>query len=101
MNQLLLTPRARATDPDTSHAAAASVNRVSETHQAIYTLILHHGPITDEALLPLLHKTFSLVSPSGARSRRAELVKMGRVRNTGNTAILESGRQATLWAAVV
>ncbi len=99
MNQLLLTPRARITDPDTSHQAAQSVGTITELHQTIYTLLLHHGPLTDTDLLPLIHRHFDLVSDQSARSRRNELVKMGAVYDSGRKGRTRYDRPSIMWAA--
>jgi len=90
-------PRARSTDPLTSHEAAASVRRIRESQQAILDVIVAAGPITDEAIFARL--TVKL-SPSGARTRRAELVERGLVVDSGETAILPSGRRSIKWRSI-
>lgn len=54
-----------------------------------------YGPLTDETLCTILT---GVLSPSGARSRRAELVDLGIVEARGMR-VLKSGRRGTIWAA--
>lgn len=93
-------PVARKADPETSHAAADSVTReyVCETQQRILAALRLSGPQTDEEILRSLGlDSRGPVSPSGARSRRAELVARGLVEWTGLTRPLKTGRQARVW----
>lgn len=90
---------ARPTDPQTSHEAAQSVQNIRGTKAMILKLLVN--PMTDEQLVQAFvdgTKIFSypLVSPSGVRSRRAELVKMGLVQVVG-FAKTASGRKTILW----
>lgn len=96
-------PHARTTDPRTSHEAAASVSNVTETQQNIYTLLVF--PMTDDELVDAYDRMagsngWKLASPSGIRSRRAELVDLGLVKDTGERRKSWSGRQAIVWMAV-
>lgn len=92
------TPRARTTDPGTSHTAAASVAHLRHTQQIILTLLNLEGPQTDEELLLLWNDRIAeRISPSGLRTRRAELVDMNYVRDSGERRPLESGRMAIAW----
>ena len=94
-------PRARKTDPTTSHEAAASVTAVTGTQGAILRLLF--TPQYDDELVD---RYYTLVdaglapnaSPSGIRSRRAELVEKGWVEDTGARVKLTSGRRAIVWA---
>jgi len=61
--------------------------------------------MTDEELFVCYNKAVAqrlapLASPSGVRSRRAELVALGFVEDTGLKRKLVSGRNATVWKAV-
>jgi hypothetical protein len=97
--------RARTGDPTTSHAAAASVDDLRGSQRAILSVfkMTNCEAMTDETLI---ERYAGLVtsgdapqqSPSGIRSRRAELVGGGHLVDTKRTAKLRSGRKAVLWA---
>lgn len=88
-------PRARRTDPKTSHAAAKSVRGVRKSQAEVLRVLTEHGPLTDAGIYRHLDsKRFSL---SGARTRRSELVAQGLAFDTGQTERLDSGRRAILW----
>lgn len=89
---------ARKTDPTTSHAAAASVKDITTTQEFI--LMALHKPLTDVALVSAYraYKSAPPASESGIRSRRSELVALGKVVDTGARERLESGRQAIVWS---
>lgn len=99
------TPRARDSDPDTSHQAAASVTNVTAGQMAILWLFTTWGqPMTDVELLEhyrLAHKrwgsTFPRQSDSGVRTRRSELVRAGVLVDSGLIDVLPSGRSAIRW----
>lgn len=94
------TPRARNTDPATSHHAATAVANVTETQQAILEAYRAHGPMTDEELCQRLAvDTQRPVSVSGIRTRRAELVEAGTVHDTQTTRPTATGRAAIVWTA--
>lgn len=90
-------PRARNTDPETSHAAARSVTGVTERQRALLALFRHFGPMTDVEIAENYPASFPKQSPSGLRTRRAELVEQGLVRWDGFTRTLPSGREARVW----
>jgi len=92
-------PRARRSDPRTSHDAAESVKNVTAT-QAFVLRVLRK-PRTDTQLIEAYRslKKAPLASESGIRSRRAELVDKGLVADTGQRALTPFGRQSTVWAA--
>jgi len=89
---------ARKSDGRNSHAAAASVVNLGPVRDRIMDVLSCYGPMTDERIW----ETFSLwinapkVSPSGLRSRRAELVKMKLVREVG-TGKTKAGRNCSVW----
>jgi DNA integrity scanning protein DisA with diadenylate cyclase activity len=93
-------PQARTTDPQTSHDAAKSVSEVSKTKEAILDLLLQH-----QSDMQLVANYIKLVtqnkapraSESGIRSRRAELVKLGFVKDTGKRDLSASNRQMIVW----
>lgn len=96
-----LVPRARRGDPRTSHDAAESISQeaVRVTQQKILEL-LADGPMSDTEIAKRYaqHPDWPRQSPSGLRTRRAELVDDGRVRDTGQKVRLPSGRMSIVWA---
>ena len=90
--------RARRTDPSTSHQAAASVHKTNETHQRILSLLLSRD-LTDEEIAAEWERCYPDVpaSPSGLRSRRAELVSAGIVFDSGGRRKTASGRATAVW----
>ena len=92
------TPRARNTDPTTSHQAAATVTGVTETQQRILEAYRVNGAMSDEELCQRLAVTTQQpVSVSGIRTRRCELVEAGQVYDTGKTRPTATGRAAIVW----
>lgn len=83
--------RARAGDPETSYEAAQSV-AVTNGQRAVLAAFAAHGDMTDDALVGRVQ-----LSPSGARSRRAELVDVGLIVDTGRRATSGTGRKMTVW----
>lgn len=99
-------PRARTTDPGTSHAAAASVDReaMRATQRALLSLFEEKGPMTDEQAAAEYESVYAnrgwpQQSPSGLRTRRNELVSSEALRDTGEKRALSTGRKAIVWAA--
>lgn len=88
---------ARNTDPETSHEAAISVSGIRVSQQHILDALRSYGPATDEEIFPRLPVP---ISPSGARTRRAELVAMGLVRDSGARRTTATGRKTIVWRAV-
>lgn len=91
---------ARWDDSATSWHAASTVRNINETRLRILALLSTHGVMTDERIAQVYahHYPDEPVSPSGLRSRRAELVCEGKVRkqdNEGRTAAL---RPCSRWA---
>ena len=93
---------ARATDPETSHAAAASVGDVRTSQMYVYSVLKAFGPCTDEELVDIYEHLPNVdpQSPSGLRTRRAELVRLGLVEYTGEKRAISTGRMARIWAAI-
>lgn len=92
--------RARLTDPATSHAAAASVNRAELPYvkRSILTIMALDGPLTDDELWDIWQARMTTqISPSGLRTRRRELLDDGLVRDTGERRTLPTGRSAIVW----
>jgi hypothetical protein len=93
-------PQARRTDPQTSHDAAKSVKDINKTKQAILSLLRKHQ--SDMQLVANYSKLVRQnkaprASESGIRSRRAELVKLGLVKDTGKRDRSASNRQMIVW----
>lgn len=87
----------RASDPETSRAAAASLKDVRASQRAVYALLREHGASTDERLQRLAALHGLQISPSGLRTRRHELTALGLVVDSGRTQILDTGRAAIVW----
>ena len=92
-------PRARATDPETSHAAAASVRSIKESHTTILNLFKSCGPMTHDELIRLYRNSRAQPeqSDSGIRTRCHELVVNGKLRDTGARETLPTGRKSIVW----
>lgn len=102
-----ITAASRATDPETSRQAAASISKdkMRETQRQILEVLGRFGPSCDEDIA--IHfrqlseiEAWPLQSPSGLRSRRAELVNAGLVRDSGQRTKTSSGRQTIVWELV-
>ena len=94
------TPRARTSDPETSHHAAGTVTQlaVTRTQNLILEALRGHGPLTDEELcFRLADAQAEAVSVSGVRTRRSELVTAGHVVDTGRRKPTRTGRTAIVW----
>lgn len=99
---------ARHTDPDTSHAAAASITTPALRASQAAVLDALRGWPTGLCFNDLItwyadHRArggWPLQSPSGIRTRVRELVTAGLVRDTGDRVALPSGRQAIVWAVI-
>jgi hypothetical protein len=96
-------PHARTTDPVTSHEAAASVSNLTKTQQTILDLFQRVDKrMTDNELIRWYWWAVSNLqapnaSDSGIRSRRAELTRAGKLRDSGSRHKLPSGRNAIVW----
>lgn len=88
---------ARVTDPETSHQAAPQTGRFTDTHAAIYAIVDAHGPISDIEIKARLDRAGIPVSDSGARTRRAELVRDGFLRDSKMRGESLFGRAVILW----
>jgi hypothetical protein len=98
-------PHARTTDPVTSFLAAMSVKNLTTTQSAIHSLFEQLGAMTDEQLQTHYQRMIRqgdapYASESGIRSRRAELVQMGKLEDSGAREKMRSGRQAIVWRLV-
>lgn len=93
--------RSRRTDPRTSDLAAKSIN-LSHNREFLLHVMRGCGEGTDEEIARYYAATSApKQSPSGLRSRRKELVRMGYVEDTGRTKkSAATGRLQKVWAAV-
>jgi hypothetical protein len=97
--------RARSTDPETSHDAAASIDHLRDRQMSVLTVLWDWGPMTDTDLVERYEglareELIPRQAPSGIRTRRKELVDLGLVSNSGARQKLASGRWAIVWRAV-
>lgn len=95
-------PRARNTDPGTSHAAAMSVEDIRESQKAVLGVFKRWGSMIDEELVARYEGASGAgqlpqQSESGVRTRRRELVDAGLLRDTGQKRKNSHGRDAILW----
>ena len=92
-----MTAHARSGDPDTSHAAARSVS-VTRGKRLVMDLFIAIGhPVTHEELVAEGTRRGCTLSPSGIRSRCAELVEDDKVIAVSKT-LTKSRRSAYKWA---
>lgn len=90
-------PKARNTDPQTSHDAADSVRNLTPTQT--YVLKVLTKPRTDSQIIEAYRKLkrAPLASESGIRSRRAELVVRGLVVDSGDRGLTQFNRRSIVW----
>ena len=96
--------RARATDPATSHEAAARTRDLSGTKQGIL-YFLGRRPMIDEELEAAYlagweRFGFPLATRQSIRSRRNELVKLGLVEAAGELGMTSNGGNSMVWRVV-
>jgi hypothetical protein len=85
-------PRARRMDPDTSHAAAGSVEAWVTEDRILRTFAIH-GQLTDDELcewLPLWH-------PPTVKTARSRLSKRGLLVDSGERRPSQRGRDMIVW----
>lgn len=87
---------ARASDPETSHAAARSVDR-TRSQRAVLTALREVGPMAHHTLC-LLFK--GELSESRTRTAVKELRDQGLARDSGVRVRTPSGRKAVVWEAI-
>jgi len=100
---------ARRNDPETSKAAAAGVQHLRASHRFVLQLFRTYGPMTDEQAWGTYLNLFidssaarelvPRMSPSGLRSRRAEVTEPRGVgiRDSGRRCRTAGGRNAVVW----
>jgi hypothetical protein len=95
--------RVRARSEATSWDAAVSIGteKGRQTFQRIYGILTQFGALTDSQISDMYKNMYNdPVSPSGLRSRRAELVVAGWVKATGNRRKNHRGRDEMVWEAL-
>ena len=101
----LLRPRARRSDPDTSHDAADALDKplaMNAKRSAVLRVLSACGPMVDASLISAYERQACLghlpqQTAQSIRSRRAELVRMGLVAAGGKRKV---GRHLhTIWRA--
>jgi len=97
------TAHARSDDPETSHAAAASVKNLTTNQAAIKTILRSTGrrQLRDDEIVELYQLRYRELnlprqSESGIRSRRAELARRGDLVE-GEKSRMPTGRMARTW----
>ena len=96
-----MTPKARTSNPETSHQAAASVKHLTQTK--LFVLKALSKPRHDNEMVRIYraYKTSPMASDQGIKSRRAELVAEGFVEDSGKRVVLPSGRKSIVWRKIV
>lgn len=91
----------RRRDPGTSWDAALSIlpEKRQELYRIIYALLVKHQ-LTDDEIRQRFEMNNYPHSASGLRSRRAELVAAGWVRDSGNKRTSENGHPSTVWESL-
>ena len=101
---LVKQPAARRSDPETSHAAArAASTRVTAGRRQVLECFSRHGQMTDEQLVWNMERMpggITLKSESGIRTRRSELVKLGKIQDSGRRRLNAKGRRCVVWERV-
>ena len=96
MNQLLAEPLARATDPATSHQAAAEARELAADHQRIILAALEaHGAAGKDRIAALTRLTGTQVA-----RRTCELHKLGKIAPTGKNVLSTAKRAEREWGLV-
>jgi hypothetical protein len=90
---------ARRGDPETSHDAAAALTpeRLRESQREVLWLLDVWGPMPDSKIAEAAALYGVAQSPSGLRTRRAELVAQGRVEWAGTWETIPPHRRARVW----
>lgn len=91
---------ARRGDPESSFESAMSISDLTGKQQIVLEILRGGGPMCDEQIYDALWDAGYRMSPSGARTRRAELVNRGLVRFSGKHCILKSKRRSRIWSSV-
>lgn len=92
---------ARGMDPETAHAAAASVEDLTEKQLEVYGLLLGNGPLTHQQMIEKAEEQGVRQSTSGIRTRCEELVRIGLVEDSGERGLTKSNRETIVWRITV
>lgn len=91
MNELV---RARSTDPETSHLAAAAARELARQHSTLILMCLNrHGPLGKDGI-----SRHTGIDGVAVCRRLPELERDGLARPTGNNVTSDSGRLEREWA---
>lgn len=101
----MFTPaHARATDPQTSHAAARRITNSQKVRAHIEYLFRNLGRMHDESLIVNYLASSSNLRPHATeqsiRSRRKELVDRNVLRDSGEKKLTRAGNPSTVWEIV-
>jgi hypothetical protein len=88
---------ARASDPDTSHEAAALNRDLSDKHRLVLQLLADHGASTDFDLSQLAARHGITILATSIGKRRHELTVVGFVANSGRRRSTATGASAICW----
>jgi len=89
--------RARSTDPETSHEAAAQADTFRSV-KAVFDSLGQYGPLADFELVSLMHSLGYAFSPERIRTARNSLTKVGKIEHTGYYRLTPTNRRARVWA---
>jgi hypothetical protein len=92
-------PRARRTDPITSHEAADS-NDVTRSIGWVLSLLHNVGPLADHEIEAAARRRDVRFTGQRLRTARAALVRQGKITNSGDSRTTPNGRRAVVWGLV-
>jgi hypothetical protein len=74
---------------------------LTASQSAVLEVLKERGPLPDHALVPLVQHVYGeRMSSSGVRTRRNELVTLGKVQQSKDEITMPSGRKAAVWEVV-
>ena len=88
-------PRARRSDPVTSHESADLANLSKPRNWVLY--VLSCGPLADHEVVLLASSFHQPFTPQRIRTARAELTRLGLVEESGIYRLTENNRRAIVW----
>lgn len=91
--------RARATDPQTSHDAAASLtpDAIRKSQAEVLVALYHLREANDLRIIAFMNRRRDGVSRSGTETRRKELQRLELVADSGQRERMPSGRGSIVW----